>query len=168
MGRGPFGRRLDEQSAEEMFGGGTHAAGVLDVVGEDELEELLVVAGVERQSATHHLSPGDAAQARRWQISMGGAEPPKFPKITPFRKGPPLPPYKNFPHGGGHGPPSPPSATGLTLPFCPEMGSKEDGETNLVHHHARPPPVHAAAVVVVLQHLHPNICPSPLRPERDR
>ena len=37
----------------------------------------------------------------------GGAKPPKFPKITPFCKGPPLPPYKNFPHGG-HGPPSPP------------------------------------------------------------
>ena len=46
---------------------------------------------------------------------MGGAEPPKFPKITPFCKGPPLPPYKNFRHGGGHGPPSPPSATGLLL-----------------------------------------------------
>ena len=54
-------------------------------------------------------------QARRWQISMGGAEPPKFPKITPFRKGPPLPPYKNFPHGGGHGPPSPPLSDGLAV-----------------------------------------------------
>ena len=52
-------------------------------------------------------------QARRWQISMGGAEPPKFPKITPFCKGPPLPPYKNFRHGGGHGPPSPPLSDGL-------------------------------------------------------
>ena len=56
------------------------------------------------------------AQARRWQISMGGAEPPKFPKITPFCKGPPLPPYKNFPHGGGAmAPLAPPSATGLGL-----------------------------------------------------
>ena len=43
----------------------------------------------------------------------GGAEPPKFPKITPFRKGPPLPPYKNFPHGGAMAPLAPPSATGL-------------------------------------------------------
>ena len=43
----------------------------------------------------------------------GGAEPPKFPKITPFCKGPPLPPYKNFRHGGGHGPPSPPLSDGL-------------------------------------------------------
>ena len=39
---------------------------------------------------------------------MGGAEPPKFPKITPFRKGPPLPPYKNFPHGGAMAPLAPP------------------------------------------------------------
>ena len=52
-------------------------------------------------------------QARRWQISMGGAEPPKFPKITPFCKGPPLPPYKNFLHGGAMAPLAPPSATGL-------------------------------------------------------
>ena len=61
------------------------------------------------------------SQARRWQISMGGgAEPPKFPKITPFCKGPPLPPYKNFLHGWGHGPPSPPQRRA-----CPEPGSRE-------------------------------------------
>ena len=59
-----------------------------------------------------------AVQARRWQISMGGAEPPKFPKITPFCKGPPLPPYKNFLHGGGHGPPSPPLSDGLGAVVC--------------------------------------------------
>ena len=35
---------------------------------------------------------------------MGGAEPPKFPKITPFC---------NFPHGGAMAPLAPPSATGL-------------------------------------------------------
>ena len=52
-------------------------------------------------------------QGLRWQISMAGAEPPEFPKITPFRKGPPLPPYKNFPHGGTMAPLAPPSATGL-------------------------------------------------------
>ena len=46
----------------------------------------------------------------------GGAEPPKFPKITPSRKGPPLPPYKNFPDGGAMAPLAPPpSATGLDL-----------------------------------------------------
>ena len=59
---------------------------------------------------------------------MGGAEPPKFPKITPFRKGPPLPTYKNFPHGGGHGPPSPPLSDGLEGEGQGFGGEKKWGE----------------------------------------
>ena len=37
----------------------------------------------------------------------GGAEVQKVPKITTFCKGPPLPPYKNFPHGGAMAPLAP-------------------------------------------------------------
>ena len=60
-----------------------------------------------------HTFPGIPIQARRWQISMGGAKPPKFPKITSFCKGPPLPPYKKFPHGGAWPPSPPPLSDGL-------------------------------------------------------
>ena len=78
---------------------------------ESRLRPLLLPPGA-RVLNGFSLSPSSpdqtSSQARRWQISMGGAEPPKFPKITPFCKGPPYLHTKIFAMGGAMAPLAPP------------------------------------------------------------